>query len=713
MANPNKSAPPGGWIRPRRPGPTRTFDTGGDLRPLLERYALNLLVATRLGSARDDEGKPVAAANRWLSSALATWAKKHGRTSSTFDEDLEALLQASKGRPALAGRAPGRLGRNVATLGTSFGLERAERAVLQFKVALLTVPGFDSVVDLIGPVTSGGAADLLAAATGESAARVGEALERTSALIDAGLLFVAPGTLPVEQKISIHRRLTDLLTGPSLTPRRFADAWLPLAEPPSLTLADYAHLGPTVERLKLLLAAALDRGERGVNVLLHGPTGCGKTELARLLAREVGAELRLAGAEDDNGFSPNIWERLGSLSSATRILGSSRSLLLFDELEDLFESSSGRGSASLRSSKVWFNELLEQSRVPGIWATNAAAAMDPAILRRFVMAVELPPLDEARRAAVWVRETGGELSGEEATRLARRFEVNPASITSAIRAARLIGSGRVDGRVAEEVLAGNVAASGAPPTKPPPSGLRYEPGLLNASMDLDVLAKRLESAGPSAHATICLHGPPGTGKSEWVRHLAARLQRKIHVHAVSDIESKYVGESETNLARAFERAEQENALLLFDEADSFLLDRRNGHRRWEISLTNEFLQRLEAARGVVACTTNAFDRLDPAVMRRFSIKVGLDYLKPDAAVRLFAVAFGPILGALDADATARVGRLLRHVGPFAPGDFATVSRRADLLPEPLTVEVLVEELAQEVAARKGSLAKVAGFRGGC
>ena len=202
----------------------------------------------------------------------------------------------------------------------------------------------------------------------------------------------------------------------------------------------------------------------------------------------------------------------------------------------------------------------------------------------------------------------------------------------------------MDGKVAEEVLAGNVAATGAPPNKPPPSGLRYEPGLLNASMDLDVLARRLESAGPSAQATICLHGPPGTGKSEWVRHLAARLQRKIHVHAVSDIESKYVGESETNLARAFERAEQENALLLFDEADSFLLDRRNGQRRWEISLTNEFLQRLEAARGIVACTTNAFDRLDPAVMRRFSIKVELDYLKPEAAVRLFAVAFGPLAG---------------------------------------------------------------------
>ncbi|MEI7745880.1 MAG: hypothetical protein WCK58_19255, partial [Chloroflexota bacterium] len=88
------------------------------------------------------------------------------------------------------------------------------------------------------------------------------------------------------------------------------------------------------------------------------------------------------------------------------------------------------------------------------------------------------------------------------------------------------------------------------------------------------------------------------------------------------------------------------------------------------------------------------------------------YLKVEAAVRLFAVAFGPLVGPIDAAATVGVAGLLRRIGPLAPGDFANVSRRADLLPEPLTVELLVEELAQEVAARKGSLGKVAGFRGG-
>ena len=114
----------------------------------------------------------------------------------------------------------------------------------------------------------------------------------------------------------------------------------------------------------------------------------------------------------------------------------------------------------------------------------------------------------------------------------------------------------------------------------------------------------------------------------------------------------------------------------------------------------------------MACTTNAFDRLDPAVMRRFSIKVELGYLRPEAAARLFAVAFAPLVGALDQVAAASVAARLREIGPLAPGDFATVLRRAKLLPEALTFEVLMGELAQEVAARRGSQARVAGFRGG-
>lgn len=88
---------------------------------------------------------------------------------------------------------------------------------------------------------------------------------------------------------------------------------------------------------------------------------------------------------------------------------------------------------------------------------------------------------------------------------------------------------------------------------------------------------------------------------------------------VSDIESCWVGVTEQNIADAFEEARKDGAVLLFDEADSFLLDRRSATRSWEMTKVNEFLQQMEVFPGVVACTTNLMDTLDQASLRRFDL----------------------------------------------------------------------------------------------
>jgi hypothetical protein len=177
---------------------------------------------------------------------------------------------------------------------------------------------------------------------------------------------------------------------------------------------------------------------------------------------------------------------------------------------------------------------------------------------------------------------------------------------------------------------------------------------------------------------------------------------------VSDIESKWVGEAEKNLAAAFGEAEREGAILLFDEADSFLRARSAAAHRWEVTLTNEFLQRLEEARGVVACTTNLFDTLDQAVLRRFALRIGFDYLKADQAVAMFGVAFGPLVG--DGCDGSSVARRVAACGPLAPGDFAVVERRARILGRPVTVDWLLDELALEARERGGTARVPAGFR---
>lgn len=121
----------------------------------------------------------------------------------------------------------------------------------------------------------------------------------------------------------------------------------------------------------------------------------------------------------------------------------------------------------------------------------------------------------------------------------------------------------------------------------------------------------------------------------------------------SDLLDKYVGETEQRIAAMFEAAQDEGAVLLLDEADSFLSDRLGAGQAWEVTQTNEFLTQLEAFDGVFFATTNLIDRLDPAVLRRFSHKVRFDVLTAQQAIdQLFAengVFRGPNAPIVDVD----------------------------------------------------------------
>ncbi len=83
----------------------------------------------------------------------------------------------------------------------------------------------------------------------------------------------------------------------------------------------------------------------------------------------------------------------------------------------------------------------------------------------------------------------------------------------------------------------------------------------------------------------------------------------------------YVGQSEQNIARMFEQASQEDAVLVLDEADSLLRDRRGVNQSWEVTQVNELLMQMENFDGLFICSTNLMDDLDQASLRRFAIKV--------------------------------------------------------------------------------------------
>jgi SpoVK/Ycf46/Vps4 family AAA+-type ATPase len=194
------------------------------------------------------------------------------------------------------------------------------------------------------------------------------------------------------------------------------------------------------------------------------------------------------------------------------------------------------------------------------------------------------------------------------------------------------------------------------------------------------------------HGTLCFYGPPGTGKTALAEHIAQALQRPLMVRQASDIVSKYVGETEQNMARMFDEAQAEGAVLLLDEADSFLRSRRMAERNYEVSEVNEMLQGMERYAGVFVCTTNLFDELDEAALRRFTFKIRFKPLMREQRERMF------IAEALQGDAarlTAEQQQRLAVLDQLAPGDFASVRRQVDLLDTAFEPDEFLSQLEGE------------------
>ena len=224
-----------------------------------------------------------------------------------------------------------------------------------------------------------------------------------------------------------------------------------------------------------------------------------------------------------------------------------------------------------------------------------------------------------------------------------------------------------------------------------PSVTGYELSLLNVESRFEP-ARVVEALKRRGHGTLCFHGAPGTGKTAFAEHIALALQRPLMIRQTSDIASKYVGETEQNLARMFDEAQTEGAVLLLDEADSFLRSRRLAERHYEVSEINEMLQGMERFAGVFICTTNLFDDLDEAALRRFTFKIRFHPLTAAQRERMF------VAEALAGDATALVAEQrarLAALDQLVAGDFAAVKRQAEILDAAFEPDEFLAQLESE------------------
>ena len=209
--------------------------------------------------------------------------------------------------------------------------------------------------------------------------------------------------------------------------------------------------------------------------------------------------------------------------------------------------------------------------------------------------------------------------------------------------------------------------------------------------------------------TALFAGASGTGKTMAAEVLARDLSLDLFHVDLSAVVSKYIGETERNLARVFDRAEGAGAILLFDEADALFGKRtevKDSHDRNANMEVSYLLQRMESYRGLAVLTTNMPDALDPAFLRRLRFVVSFPF--PDAAARraIWQRAFPPEapLSGVDLDKLAQLnasGGQIRNIAlgaAFLAAEEGTPIRMAHLLAAATTEIAKVQRTptAQEI-----------------
>ena len=644
--------------------------------------------------------------------------------------------------------------KNIDSLAGLLQLNRAERALLLYGTLARYQRDLRSILVEFKVSNAPEAYAAIAQVAGVKASEVGEALRAGSRLERIGMvenLISEHNITDLADLMKVSEKLPPVLMREYRDEAELMAVFTRPASKSALGVADFSYVQEDVDVLCSLLGRAVAQKETGINVLLYGPPGTGKTELAKVVAQAAGLDLFEVEYADRDGNSLSGRDRYRSLQIAQVFLkGSAQSALLFDEVEDVFPPISSEAAQLLAraeqvaapangsvNGKAWVNQILESNTVPTLWVTNSIGQIDPAFRRRFAYHLELKsPPPGAREGVVRKTLEGVRVSDAFVAKLSARKGLTPAQIRTAVRFAGLATQPAAETQaklLRQEVASGQDATPvpalaqprvvGGDPTMPatpelspfekmierqlknadqalgnrvelPPARqmvTKYDLSMLNVETRYDV-ARIVEALKARGHGNLCFYGAPGTGKTALGEHIATALEKPLIIKQASDLMSKYVGETEQQMAAMFREAEAEKAVLLLDEADSFLQDRRGAQRTYEVTEVNEMLQGMERYNGIFICTTNLLDRIDQAALRRFTFKIKFKPLTAEQRETMFVVE---ALGGNRALMSAELRQKLALLVQLCPGDFAAVKRQGVILATELEPLEFLEQLEAE------------------
>ncbi|MBV8761817.1 MAG: ATP-binding protein [Deltaproteobacteria bacterium] len=407
------------------------------------------------------------------------------------------------------------------------------------------------------------------------------------------------------------------------------------------------RLPTEIRKRAIELAKVLDRTPGSPVLVLSGPDGAGRRSLFQDVAHELGRASLLVNCAR-LPFEPVALGRI-----CQTLL---REALLADAIPVLHDVQILSGDP-IRADRQRLVDDYLVSIMPGvIGATGPHDDSKPATFGRGLAVVDIPPPAESDRAILWRRHLGPAASEDDVSWAASRYTVTGGTIERAARtavaevAARGTALERADlHKGIRSTLDAKLSAVGR--------RISTQQTWANVVLPEDVLEEVREiiarvkhrglvydhwgmgkKIGKGLGVSALFSGPPGTGKTMIAGVIAGELGLDLYQVDLSQIVSKYIGETEKNLAGLFDAAEAGHAVLLFDEADSMFAKRtevKSSNDRYANLEVNFLLQRMESFSGISILTTNLESSIDEAFKRRLAFRIAFDVPEEDERAQLW------------------------------------------------------------------------------